>query len=99
MPMNACPGVSDPATSSPTAFSLTLGDELLDDRERHVGLEQRKSHLAQGVLDVGIGEPRLATELLDDAGEPLREIVEHRIESVSRGGRGSRRRSRAMRLG
>ena len=54
------------------------GDEVLDDRQRDVGLEQREPDLAQRVLDVGVGEACLAAQLLDDAGEPLGEIVEHR---------------------
>ena len=51
---------------------LDRRDEVLDDRQRDVGLEQREPHLAQRVLDVGVGEPRLAAQLLDDARQPLR---------------------------
>ena len=62
-PISAWPGVSEPTTSSPTALSRTRGDEVLDDRQRDVGLEQREAHLAQRVLDVGVGEARLAAQL------------------------------------
>ena len=51
---------------------LDRGDEVLDDRQRDVGFEQREAHLAQRVLDVGVGEPRFAAQLLDDARQPLR---------------------------
>ncbi len=54
-------------------------DELLDDRQCDVGLEQRKTNLAQRVLDVGFGEPGLAAQLLDDATEALGEVVEHGV--------------------
>ncbi len=53
------------------------GDEVLDDRERDVGFEQREAHLAQRVLDVFVGQPRLAAQLLHDAAEPLGQVVEH----------------------
>ncbi len=51
---------------------LDLADEILDDGQRHVGLEQREPDLPQRVLDIGVGEPCLAAQLLDDARQPLR---------------------------
>ena len=53
------------------------GDEFLDDGQRDVGLEQGEAHLAQRVADVGLGEARFAAELLDDAAEPLGQVIEH----------------------
>ena len=77
----------------PTAFSRTRGDEILDDRQRDVGLEQRHAHFAQRVLDVGVGEPRFAAQRLDDAAEPLGQIVEHGVDGVAlRDARPKRRR-------
>ena len=71
-PISACPGVSEPMTSSPTRLLLDRRDEVLDDRQRDVGFEQREPHLAQRVLDVVVGEPRLAAQPLDDVRQPLR---------------------------
>ena len=76
-PISAWPGVSEAATSAPIAFCRTRVDELPDHRQRDVGLEQRQPHFAQRVLDVVVGEARLAAQFLDDAGKPLGEIVEH----------------------
>ncbi|CAI8697549.1 hypothetical protein EMIT0111MI5_60374 [Burkholderia sp. IT-111MI5] len=56
---------------------LDLGDEFADDRQRHVGFQQRETHLAEHLLRVGLGEPGLAAQRLDDARHPLSEIVEH----------------------
>ena len=53
------------------------GDEILDDRQRDVGLQQRHAHFAQRAVDVGVGEPRFAAQGLDDAAEPLGQIFEH----------------------
>ena len=53
-------------------------DEVLDDRQRDVGLEEREAHLAQRVGDVGFREARLSAQRLDDARQALREVLEHR---------------------
>ncbi len=53
-------------------------DEILDDRQRDIGLEQRNAHFAQCFADVGLGEPRFAAQRLDDATQPFGQIVEHR---------------------
>ena len=46
------PGVSDLATSSPTARSLTRARKRLDHRHVDVGLEEGKADLAQCLVDV-----------------------------------------------
>ena len=45
---------------------LDLRDEVLDHRQRNVGLEQRKPNLAQRVLNIRVREARLAAQRLDD---------------------------------
>ena len=51
-------------------------DEILDDGQRDVGFQQRYAHFAQRLLDVRLGEARLAADLLDDLGEPRGQVVE-----------------------
>ena len=58
---------------------LDLGDEFLDHRQRHVGFEQGHAHFAQGILDVALGQARLAAQVLDDAGKALCKIVQHEL--------------------
>ena len=53
-------------------FLLDRRHEVLDDRQRDVGFEQREPHLAQRVLDIVVGEPRFAAQALDDERKPLR---------------------------
>ena len=55
---------------------LDRGDELLDHGQRDVGLEQRDADLARGGVDVGLGEPALAAEVLEGVGEPVGESGE-----------------------
>ncbi len=76
-PTSAWPGVSEPTTSSPSAFSRTAAMKSLDDRQRDVGFEQRETDFAQRFLDVVFGQARLATQLLHDAAKPLGQIVKH----------------------
>ena len=52
-------------------------DESLHDGQRDVGLEQGNAHLAQRVLDVGFGEPRLAAQRFHRARETLGQVVKH----------------------
>ena len=52
-------------------------DELLDDRQRDVGLEQRHPHLPQRVADVLLGQAAAAAQALDDGGKSGGELVEH----------------------
>ena len=61
---------------------LHRGDEVLDDRQRDVGLEQREADFAQRVGDVDVGEARLAAQRFDDARKPLGQGVEHRDSRV-----------------
>ena len=70
-------GFSAWLTSSPRARSLTAADELLDHRQRDVGLEQRDPDLARGGVDVGLGEPTLAAQVLEGVGETVGEGGEH----------------------
>ena len=53
-------------------------DELLDHGQRDVGLEQRDPDLARGRVDVGLGEPSLAAQVLEGVGEAVGECGEHR---------------------
>ena len=41
-------------------------DEMLHDRQRDVGLQQRDAHFAQRFLHVRLGEARFAADRLDD---------------------------------
>ncbi len=52
-------------------------DEVLDHRQRHVGLEQRHPHLPQRVADVLFGEAAAAAQALDDGGKAGGKLVEH----------------------
>ena len=45
------------------------GDDVADDTDVDVGLEQRGADLADHLVDVGLGQPALAADLLDDAFE------------------------------
>ena len=65
------------------------GDEVLDDGQRHVGLEQGLAYLAERVRDIDVGQARFAAQRLDDAGEPLSQGIEHR-ESARACSRGAR---------
>src|SRR4029079_15587922 len=46
-------------------------DEGADHRQRDVGLQQRDADLARGGVDIGIGEPALAAQVGQRAGEAL----------------------------
>ena len=52
-------------------------DEILDDLEVDVGLEQRKADLAQGDVEVGLGDLCLAAQALCDSLQARRERFEH----------------------
>ena len=56
-------------------------DELLDHRQGDVGLEQRDADLARGGVDVGLGEPALALEVLEGVGKAVGESGEHGVVS------------------
>ena len=46
-------------------------------RQGHIGLEQGHAHLAQGVLNVVLGQATPATEIVEGASEALLQIFEH----------------------
>ena len=48
-----------------------------DDGQRDVGLEQRDPDLARGGVDVGVGEPALAAQVLEGRGQAVLQGVEH----------------------
>ena len=52
-------------------------DEIADHRQRDVGFEQREPHFAQRVLDIVVGQARLAAQSLDDLRQSFGEIFEH----------------------
>ena len=56
---------------------LHLLDEVLDDRERHVGLEQRHANFAQRIADVLFGESCFTRETTEGLSEFFRKTVEH----------------------
>ena len=60
-------------------FFLDGVEEGLDDREGHVGLQQRHAHLAQGLGDVVLADTALAAQVLDGLGEFLTQVFEHRM--------------------
>jgi hypothetical protein len=51
-----CPGVTLSEHLGAERALAHRGDEVLDHRQRDVGLEQRDPHLAQGRGDVGLAE-------------------------------------------
>ena len=44
-----------------------LVDELLDDRQRHIGVDQAVSHFAQRLVDIGFGERTAPPEPVEHA--------------------------------
>ena len=52
-------------------------DERLHHRQRHIGFQQRHAHFTHGVLDIVLGQPGVAAQVLDHAGEACGEIVQH----------------------
>ena len=54
-------------------------DELLHHGQRDVGLEQRDADLARGGVDVGLGEPALAPQVLEGVGKAVGECGEHGV--------------------
>jgi hypothetical protein len=53
------------------------GDEILHHRQRHVGIEHRQAHFAQRLGDVGLAQRAPLAEPVEDAGEFVRQRVEH----------------------
>ncbi len=64
--MTCWAGFSAPETSAPLARSLIRPTNVAHHRQRDVGLEQRDADLAGGGVDVGVGQPPFATQVLQD---------------------------------
>ena len=60
------------------------GDEVLDDAEVDVRLEQRQAHLAQGGIDVRLGNAAAATQAAEDAAQSFGKIVKHGNQEFTR---------------
>ena len=58
-------------------------DEIPHHRQRHVRLEQRQPHLAQGVGNVVLRQPAARAEPVENVGELARQRVEHGSASSS----------------
>lgn len=54
-------------------------DEFLDHLEVDVRFQQSKTHLAQGVLNVRLGELRASAQIAEDAGESVGQTFKHGI--------------------
>jgi hypothetical protein len=67
---------------------LDRRDERADHRQRDVGLEQRDADLARGGVDVGLGEPALATQAAEDLVHTVGEGLEHSTSSEVTGAGG-----------
>ena len=52
-------------------------DEITDDRQRHVGLEQGGADLAQGRVDIGLGERTTPPQLVEYVAQTFTEAFEH----------------------
>ena len=48
-----------------------LGDEVLDRRQGHVGVEQGQAHLAQGLVDVGGRQHASTGHPVEDGRQPV----------------------------
>ncbi len=74
---NTCPGVRLCATSAPTAFALTESMNVLMTGQRDVRLEQRHAHFAQRLADVVFGDTAAPPQVVNGAGEPGCQVLEH----------------------
>ena len=87
-------------TSWPVARSRDPLEELLDDLEVDVGLEQGEADLAQGGVDVGLGEGPLAAQRPKDPLELVAQSFEQptspRSRKTERSPRGDRARRRTQ---
>ncbi len=50
---------------------LGLGDEVAHDRQGDIGLEQGQAHLAQGLLDVALGQHPATGQPVENPCQPL----------------------------
>ena len=53
------------------------GGELLDDRQRHVCVDERHPDVPDGLVDVGLGQAPLAAEVLEGRGQAVGQAGEH----------------------
>ena len=83
----AWPGLRLFITSWPRARSLHLVDEILDHRQRDIGLQQRHAHFAQRLLDVLLAQARLAGNPAQGLGKSFTQGVKHAADPLSRRGR------------
>ena len=74
-------------------------DEVLHDLKMNVGLEERDAHLAQGILDVLLGQLPAAAQALEDGIESCAQIVEHGFVTLQEGRGGGPRKLEAPRPG
>ena len=58
-------------------------DEGLHDRNRHVGLDQRHTHLTQGIRNVVLGQAAAPGQGIDGAGQALGQTIKHGISFVA----------------
>ena len=82
MPTTCWLGLSDFRTCSPTACSVTLGHEVLDDRVADVGFEQGLLHQGQPFAHVRFGELALAAQGLERAGQTFLQGFEHDLSQL-----------------
>ena len=54
-----------------------LCDEFFNHRQRDVGFQQRHAYFTQGILDIALGQARLATQGFNDAGKPVTQVIKH----------------------
>ena len=58
---------------------FNAGDEVTGHAEIDVGLQQRAPDLAQGLVDVLVGQPTFAGQPVKYPGQPVRQVVKHCI--------------------
>ncbi len=97
-------GFSAPLTSAPSARSRTAVGELADHRQGDVGVEQGPADLLHRRGDVLLGQPALATQVLEGRVQAVGERGEHDPQPTERSRRGApsrsgRRRPRAAHRG
>ena len=70
-------GVQRPADLLAYRSQFDRGNELAHNRQCDVGLEQRNANLASGGIDIGLGQPTLASQSGENLVQPVRQCVEH----------------------
>ena len=80
--MTCWAGLSAPLTSALSARSLILVDEVAHDRHRDVGVEEGDPDLPRGGVDVGLGQPALATKVLERGLQAVLQGVEHGLLGI-----------------